>query len=279
MWDNGYPDGGNYWSDYTGTDVYSGAGQNIPGSDGIGDTPYVINTSNRDNYPLMGAPGLDSDNDGIPDAEDNCPLTPNSDQLDTDGDGSGDACDPDDDNDGIPDAEDNCPLTPNSDQLDTDGDGSGDACDPDDDNDGIPDAEDNCPLTPNSDQLDTDGDGSGDACDPDDDNDGIPDAEDLCPLENPQGLDANLDGCTDTVCDLASVIQSLGLHHGIENSLVQKASNACAKFSEGNTKAAINMLNAFINEVEAQRGKKISEEDAGMLIQFAQNAISQMQAT
>jgi hypothetical protein len=96
IWDNGYPDGGNYWSDYTGTDVYSGAGQNMPGSDGIGDTPYVIDAHNRDNYPLMGAPGLDSDNDGIPDTEDNCPLTPNPDQLDTDGDGSGDACDPDD---------------------------------------------------------------------------------------------------------------------------------------------------------------------------------------
>jgi len=41
-WDNGFD--GNYWSDYTGAD-----GNN----DGIGDTPYVIDADNIDNYPLM----------------------------------------------------------------------------------------------------------------------------------------------------------------------------------------------------------------------------------
>ncbi len=52
-WDNGYPSGGNYWSDYTGTDFYNGLCQNETGSDGIGDTPYVIDAYNRDNYPLL----------------------------------------------------------------------------------------------------------------------------------------------------------------------------------------------------------------------------------
>ena len=36
-----------------------------------------------------------------------------------------------------------CPLTPNSDQLDTDGDNIGDVCDTDDDNDGVLDIDDN----------------------------------------------------------------------------------------------------------------------------------------
>ena len=48
-----YPVGGNYWSNYTGVDHYSGSGQNLPGPDGIGDTPYIINATLKDNYPLM----------------------------------------------------------------------------------------------------------------------------------------------------------------------------------------------------------------------------------
>jgi parallel beta-helix repeat protein len=52
-WDNGYPSGGNYWSDYNGTDLYKGAYQNVTGSDEIGDSPYSLDVSNIDHYPLM----------------------------------------------------------------------------------------------------------------------------------------------------------------------------------------------------------------------------------
>jgi len=53
IWDNGYPSGGNYWSRYNGTDIFSGPFQNETGSDGIGDEPYAVNSFDQDRYPLM----------------------------------------------------------------------------------------------------------------------------------------------------------------------------------------------------------------------------------
>lgn len=52
-WDDGYPAGGNYWSDLNTVDVYKGPYQNETGGDGIADTPYVIGVNNTDNYPLV----------------------------------------------------------------------------------------------------------------------------------------------------------------------------------------------------------------------------------
>src|SRR5438132_316364 len=54
-WDNGYPSGGNYWSNYAGVDNCSGPQQNIcPSPDGIGDTPPSIDgTVYQDHYPFM----------------------------------------------------------------------------------------------------------------------------------------------------------------------------------------------------------------------------------
>ena len=64
-WDVGYGTikdagyGGNYWDDYEGVDEYSGANKNVPGSDGLGDTPYdKIGEGSKDNYPLMNPWGL-----------------------------------------------------------------------------------------------------------------------------------------------------------------------------------------------------------------------------
>lgn len=48
-WDDGYPSGGNYWSDYV--DRYPNATE-MDGS-GIWDTPYVIDENNQDNFPII----------------------------------------------------------------------------------------------------------------------------------------------------------------------------------------------------------------------------------
>lgn len=61
FWDNGYPKGGNLWSDFdepgeNAFDIYSGPSQTEDGSDGIVDTPYMKiggDAQAEDRYPLM----------------------------------------------------------------------------------------------------------------------------------------------------------------------------------------------------------------------------------
>ena len=163
----------------------------------------VTNPHNSKSYPRINvrrAIQLDRDFDGFPDAYDTCLQNPvdnclsdyNPSQVDTDHDGEGDVCDPDDDNDGVPDGIDNCRAVYNPTQADADGDGIGDACDvcQDADHDGICEPPDNCPTIYNPSQADTDGDGIGDACD-------------NCPsLYNPAQADGDGDAAGDA-CDCA----------------------------------------------------------------------------
>ena len=138
----------------------------------------------------VSAGGIDTDGDGIPDAQDLCPTEPE----DKDGFDDEDGCpDPDNDQDGIPDKLDKCPNEPE----DKDGFQDDDGCpEIDNDGDGIPDAQDKCPNDPE----DKDGFQDDDGCpDLDNDGDGIPDATDKCPNEPEtfNGVD-DTDGCPDS---------------------------------------------------------------------------------
>ena len=126
----------------------------LPGSSG--GQPFIVGGWN-DASASFSVPGyvveyppVDTDGDGVLDVSDNCPNVSNSGQLNTDGDGQGDACDPtpngDADGDGVDNLADNCPNNFNSNQAD--GDGVGDACD-------------NAPNDSNPGQEDGDADGVG----------------------------------------------------------------------------------------------------------------------
>jgi len=72
-------------------------------------------------------------------------------------------------------------------------------------------------------------------------------------------------------------VNDLNLQQGIDNSLDAKLDTAMQALEDINTNndvAAINSLQAFINAVEAQRGKQISDTDADTLIAAAQEIIA-----
>lgn len=112
----------------------------------------------------------DSDGDGVPDKDDECPDTPRGVEVDEKG------CPKDRDKDGIPDFEDDCPDDPGLPEFN--------GC-PDRDGDGIPDKIDDCPDIPGLEEFN--------GC-PDTDGDGVPDPKDHCP-DTPAGVKVDDYGC------------------------------------------------------------------------------------
>jgi hypothetical protein len=190
---------------------------------------------------------------------------------------------PDSDLDGLFDDVDNCINVSNPEQVDTDGDREGNACDFDDDNDGFPDGYE---LVHNLDPLNPDSDHDGildgnDRFPNDRDNDGVNDDVDRCPDESSTGFDVDSDGCIDSFPGLIDLVKRLVseevISEQLQNSLLSKISNAEKSTSKENVCAAINELEALKNQIKAQTGKKIFEVAANEVMSYIDSIIAYQQ--
>ncbi|MCH9663604.1 MAG: MSCRAMM family adhesin SdrC, partial [Gammaproteobacteria bacterium] len=233
----------------------NGDGQINPSEKVASNLAFVVQSQ----YPVLGcatppamkaaqiasAAELDSDSDGIVNANDNCPLQANPRQddddadatgnacdafaqqagesVDSDGDGTGDNADTDDDNDGIADTDDAHPF-------DHDNDGISDNRDADDDNDGVADTLDIFPLN-TAENTDFDNDGFGNSADPDDDNDGVIDTLDAFPLDACATTDTDADTRPDNLvpgCFSDKIIDTDDDNDGIADTRDAFPRDACA---------------------------------------------------
>jgi hypothetical protein len=92
---------------------------------------------------------------------------------------------------------------------------------------------------------------------------------------------ASLAPSSELAANLLQALLGLNLPPGLANSLVAKVESALETLEDGNPdndQAAAGSLSALIHAIEAQRGKKISEADAALLIASAQDIIARIAA-
>lgn len=99
-------------------------------------------------------------------------------------------------------------------------------------------------------------------------------ATDDCGLETPCPQQISVRGPKDAIEDLEALLAGLGLRRGIENALATKLKNAVSRVCAGDSTPAVNQLEAFVNQVQAQAGRSIDPADAAALIAAAEAIIA-----
>jgi len=94
-------------------------------------------------------------------------------------------------------------------------------------------------------------------------------ATDACGLQTPCTQRISVRGPRDAIDDLAGLLSGLGLPQGIDNALSSTLQNGVDSVCANNSTPAVNQIEAFINQVEAQTPARISQADADRLIDAA----------
>jgi PKD repeat protein len=76
--------------------------------------------------------------------------------------------------------------------------------------------------------------------------------------------------------DLIDIVIDMNLSSGLEGTLLAKLNHAIDFLNDNQTESAINQLLEFINKVEAQRGKKLTDEQADILVGEAEHIIDNL---
>jgi hypothetical protein len=112
------------------------------------------------------------------------------------------------------------------------------------------------------------------------DDDGLTGSLDACLCDAPSlGLDADHNGCTDTLPGLRAIVDGLPIASNLKNVLLGKLDDAQKALDRNSPRTAVMKLQAFVNQVESQSGKGISEADASLLVDYAGNLIALISAS
>jgi OOP family OmpA-OmpF porin len=186
---------------------------------------------------------MDSDKDGVIDANDKCANSPAGYAVNASG------CNIDSDKDGVLDPADKCANTPAGTKVDA----AGCTVDGDGDKDGVKDSMDKCPTTPAGTKVDA----AGCTVDGDGDKDGIKDSMDKCPT-TPAGYKVDGDGCV--------VKSELRLNFAVGSAVIkaadQKQVDDFVTYMKENPDQKVTVVGYTSSIGKAPYNKKLSENRA-----------------